>query len=559
MAVTKEQMEKLTRLKKSLEEYRAVFQSQWSDIIQYLAASYASATIGKPGSQPAPNYRNIQETTGVDSSNIMADGLQGYAFGRSISWFRLQFEESDLMQTDAFKLWLQSAERHIYEQLNNSNFYDESRAFVKCGADFATAVMVLEYDNTRSIPVFSTLHPGTYAIQENRHGVVDTLFRDLWLTREEAIEQFGEDTLPAQIRTSQDPGETYLFHHYVGPQWRTKLDVPGDEEFVSVYWSSLDPSKSVKEERFARKPFFAWRWAKNPCKSPWGVDSPGLTQIPNIKMLQSLQGDQLRVSQLQGRPPIKKTSGLRINFLPSGMTDLEPGQDFAPVQVTGDLSWTQMTKQEIIQQVKSAYYVDFFLALMQSQRTNKNKTATEVAGLQDEKAAIMSAFTSRLAHEFIEPVLEAVFEYELDRGNLPELPDGLADKPLKIDYVSPLAIMQKRAHGLANTRQFVAEIVEIGQLANFVPSAAQIFDKLNLDGYIDVAGEAYDVDTRIITSDQKVQQIRDARMKMQLQQMQQQQQLQAAQVGAEVIAKGSKAPEKGSPVEQAEKALGRRR
>ena len=40
MAVTKEQMEKLTRLKKSLEEYRAVFQSQWNDIIQYLAASY---------------------------------------------------------------------------------------------------------------------------------------------------------------------------------------------------------------------------------------------------------------------------------------------------------------------------------------------------------------------------------------------------------------------------------------------------------------------------------------------------------------------------------------
>jgi hypothetical protein len=47
-------------------------------------------------------------------------------------------------------------------------------------------------------------------------------------------------------------------------------------------------------------------------------------------------------------------------------------------------------------------------------------------------------------------------------------------------------------------------------------------------------------------------------MQMQMAQMKQQQQLQAAQVGADVIAKGSKAPEKGSPVEQAAN-MGRRR
>jgi hypothetical protein len=558
MAVTKEQMEKLTRLKKSLEEYRAVFQSQWNDIIQYLAASYASATIGKPGSQPAPNYRNIQETTGVDSSNIMADGLQGYAFGRSISWFRLQFENERLMENESFKEWLQSAERIIYKQLNNSNFYDESRSFVKCGADFGTAVMIMEYDESRSVPVFSTLHPGTYAIQENRHGVVDTLFRDLWLTREEAIEQFDKDKLPPQIKDSQDPGESYLFHHYVGPSWRLELDVDGDEEFISVYWADIDANKTVKEERFGRKTFFAWRWAKNPCKSPWGVDSPGLTQIPNIKMLQSFQGDQLRVSQLHGRPPIKKTSGLRINFLPSGMTDLEPGQDFAPVQVTGDLSWTQMTKQEIVQQVKSAYYVDFFLALMQSQNTNKNKTATEVAALQDEKAAIMSAFTSRLSHEFIEPVLEAVFEAEAKRIRFPQIPNGMQAQQLKIDYVSPLSMMQKRSHGLATTRQFLGEIMQIGQMAQVVPKVAEVFDKLKMDGYVDVAGEAYDVDHRIIESDENVQKIRQARAQMQMQMMQQQQQMQQAQVSADVLAKGSKAPEEGSPTEQMIKQ-GRRR
>lgn len=557
MAVTEKQIEKLERLKKNLEAYRDVYKSQWEDIIKYLAASYISVQVGKPGENPAPNYKDIMETTGIDSSNILADGLQGYAFGRSISWFRLQFENDELMKTDAYKLWLQSAERRIYKQLNNSNFYDESRSFVKSGADFGTAVMTIEYNEKRGIPVFRNLHPGTYSIQDNQFGEVDTLFRSFWLTKEEAIEKFGEEKLPKVVLDNEDPGENFQFHHYMGPYWRVELSIEGDGEYKSVYWAELDNTAAVKEESFDHKTFFAWRWAKNPADSPWGVDSPGLSQIPNIKMLQSYQGDQSRSSQLAGRPPIKKTSGLRINFVPSGMTDLEPGQDFAPVTLTGDLSWTQIIKREIVQQVKAAYYVDFFLALMQSQETNKNKTATEVAGLQDEKAAIMSAFTSRLAHEFIEPVLEAVFEAEVARAGFDDMPNGIESSDLRIDFVSPLAMMQKRSHGLATTRQFINEMIEVGQLAAVVPKAAEIFDKLNLDGYIDVAAEAYDVDSRIITEESQVKEIRAARAQMMMAQMQQQQQLQAAQVGADVVAKTSKAPEKGSPIEKAKQALGR--
>ena len=550
MPVTAKQLEKLKSLKKNLEGYRSVFEGQWTEIIKYLSPSYASVTVGKPGEQPAPNYKDITETTGVDSSNIMADGLQGYAFGRSISWFRIQFENIKLMDNKSFKEWLQSSERIMYKQLNNSNFYDESRAFIKCCSDFGTAVMTLKNDNTRSIPVFSTLHPGTYCIQENQYGVVDTLFRSFWISKEEAIEEFGKDNLSNVIVESTDPGALWEFHHYIGPSWRVDLDIPGTDEFISVYWSEDEQKKAAKEERFERKPFFAWRWAKNPGKSPWGVDSPGLTQISNIKMLQSFQSDQARVSQLTGRPPIKKTAGLKINFYPSGMTDLNPGEDFQVQQMTGDLSWTQVTKQEIKQQVKSAYYVDFFLALMQSQQTNKNKTATEVAGLQDEKAAIMSSFTSRLAHEFIEPVLEALFEEEVTLARFEPMPSGMDEQALKIDFVSPLAMMQKRSHGLSTTKQFLSEVIALAELAKIIPSVAQIFDKLDIDEYVAVVGEAFDVDDRIIKSDEEVKEIRKIRLQQQMQQMQREQQMQEAQLSADIMSKGSKAPEKGSPSER---------
>ena len=543
MPVTEKQMEKLGRLKTSLEAYRAQNESAWEDIIHYLAASYSKVGIDKPGTEGAANYKDIFDTTAIESSNTMADGIQGYAFGRSISWFRLKFEQEDLMKTDTYKRWLESAERHIYGAFNKSNFYDESRAFVKCGSDFGTAVMTVENDLKKGMPVYHTLHPGTYCIEENRHGAVDVLIRDFWLTKEEAIEQFEEGNLPDQMTANKDDvGTLYKFHQYIGPNNRLELDVAGTDEYISLYWADIDPKKECKAERYAHKPFFSWRWAKNPCGSPWGTDAPGMVQIPNIKMLQSLSQDQLRLSQLTGRPPIKKTEGLVVNFFPSGMTDLSPGADFQPVNVTGDLSWIENKITQAQRQIKASYHVDFFLALMNSQ--DRTKTATEVQGLMDEKSAIMSAFFSRLANEFIEPVLESVFEDEIRYARMPEVPQGLDGNQLGIDFISPLAMLQKRAHELNSTKQYLGEILNIAQIA---PS---VMDKINIDAYAEIAGDAYNVDHRIIRIDAEVAKIRQARADMQMQQLKQEQQMAQTKAQSQAYTATSKAPEKGSPVEK---------
>ncbi|MDD4574427.1 MAG: portal protein [Sphaerochaeta sp.] len=543
MPVTEKQMENISRLKKSLEEYKAIYESQWQEIIRYLAPSYASVSIGKPGTESAPSYQSIYDTTALEASNVLADGLQGYAFGRTISWFRFRLEEAGMMENDENKLWLQSAERHIYEQFNKSNFYDESRAFLRCGADFGTAIMTFEHDEGREIPVFHALHPGTYAIEEDRFGMVNVLIRTFWLSKTEAEEKFDKKNLPEQIVSNEDAvSELYEFHQYIGPSSRIETDIPGDGEYVSIYWAALDSKKACKEERFEHKPFFAWRWAKNPCGSPWGTDNPGMVQVPNIKMLQSLVQDYIRISQLAGRPPIKKTEGLKVNFYPSGMTDLAPGADFAAVQVTGDLAWTGSLIQMIKAQINSAYHKDFFLALMMSQ--DRTKTATEVQALVDEKSAIMSAFFSRLAHEFIEPVLEAVFDLEVETTRMPAPPPSLSEKQLKIDFISPLAMMQKRSHGLNTTKQFLGEILGIAEIS------PTIMDKINTDGFVDVAGESYDVDHRIIRGDDEVNKLREVRMQMQMQQMERENQLKEAQVGAQTYTATTKAPEKGSPADK---------
>ncbi|NCC90831.1 MAG: hypothetical protein EOM01_10840 [Spirochaetia bacterium] len=547
MAVTEKQMEQIANLNKTLLTYRAIYEGHWGEIIKYLAPSYASARpSGEPGSESAPDFKDIFDTSAIYASNILADGLQGYAFGRNIAWFRLRFEEKGLMDGKLNREYLQLVEKHQYDQFDKSNFYDESRAFLRCGADFGTAVMTIEQDNERGIPVFHTLHPGTYAIEENRFGDVSVLVRRFWLTLPEAIEKFGEDNLPKQMLSNkEDVTSTHEFYQYIAPDTRIKVDIAGTDPFVSIYWASAEAKKPVKEERFTRKPFFSWRWAKNPCGSPWGVDNPGMVELPNIKMLQSLKQDQLRLSQLIARPPIKRTEGLRVNFTPSGFTDITPGADFAPVQMVGNLAWTENQIALYRQQVDASYHKDFFLALMSN--LERLKTATEVNALVDEKSAIMSSFFSRLSHEFIEPVLEAVYEMEMDAMRLPPPPATLAEQQLRIDFVSPLSMLQKRALTFNTTKQFLAELLAVAELN------PTVFDKVNLDRYVEVAGEGYNVDEKIIKSDKEVAEIRAARAAMQQRQLEFENNLRASETGAKSYGAASKAPEKGSPAEAAAK------
>ena len=89
------------------------------------------------------------------------------------------------------------------------------------------------------------------------------------------------------------------------------------------------------------------------------------------------------------------------------------------MQMVGNLAWTENQIALYRQQIDASYHKDFFLALMSNHGAAQDRT--EVKALMDEKSAIMSSFFSRLSHEFIEPVLEAVYEMERNRLRLPLL------------------------------------------------------------------------------------------------------------------------------------------
>lgn len=539
--VTKEQLGRLIKSKKTAENNRSIFISLWKEIATIMGLSYGTWTVSSSKNMKTlADLKDVTDSTMEQSSNLMANGLTGNAFGRSIAWFSLAFEKYD-SKKQIIADWLHEVEKQIYKQCNRSNFYKEARTFLRHGADFGTAVMFFEEWEEEEMPFFTTLHPKDVCILENRFGVADTMFRDLFLDKYDAIQKFGEDKIPDIIKNSTDNDKKWQFCQYIGPSKRYELDVDGTEPYISVYWCADAKEQTCKEERYSHKPFVSWRWNRDLEGSAYGTQNPGMQVLSDVKQLCSMTSDVTKLSQLQAAPPLKKTKGLLINVRPAGVTELDAGEDFAMAPVTGNLQFTEYERAELRKRIREAYYSDIFLMLTANQ--DKKKTATEVAGLLGEKADVMSSFLDGLASEFLEPTLEFLYENEMKYARLPELPQelsALAEEELDIDFISPLYMLQKRAHSSQNEMESIANIA--GVYAQLNP---EIMDNINLDKATRNAMADYNC-SHLLVSESERDKIRKARNDAKAKIAADQSEQAKAMNQAKIYQLTGKAPEEGS-------------
>lgn len=537
MAVTKEQLKKLQEIHNALKSDRdSEKKDNWDKIVRYVLPELAEPSERK----------KLYSSAAQRFTSISANALQGWAYGRSISWLRLTLEDGAKNGKERSKdsaEWFQSVERLMLEDLSRSSFYDEAQAFTKVVLNLSTGIMLMDWDDKKNMFITENLNPRKCTLSQGDHREPDALFVEYTLNKDEAIEAFGEDKLPKKIQDSKSWVERWNFVKCICRSTKWELDIPGEDEWCEIVWCEEEKDKSCSERRLDYKPFLAWRFERSLTGSPWGVGSPGETALADITALNVMEKSMLKGIQLRQDPPIKATEGLELNLTPSGITWLRNGEDFAfiPPPSNTEEMLAEIQKKEA--SLKESYYVDFFLVLQQTME--KNKTATEAALLADEKSQIMASFTSRLNNEFLEPLLETLFSMEMKRGRLPEPPEELAGKDIKIDYVGPLSIAQKKAQSYVPARQFIAETM---QLAEVDPSVKYLFD---VPKYASTMARDLMIDERFINDEEKVKQMVERDRAMAEQQMQMAQQRENAKTQATAYQGLSKAPEEGSVMQKA--------
>lgn len=549
MAVTRDELAQVQVLARQLESQRAMYEPDWKDITKYVLSQTTGWDRGvDPQSIRPLSTRERYDTTAPRATEVFASGLQGYAYGPSVDWLGLSPEEADADhdQTEEETRWLQGVARRIVRKLSKSNFYSEALSFTKIGINFGTAVMEMTWDEAAQLPVYRVVHPVDCVGMEDAYGKVDTLVTDLWLNRSDAIRLFGAGRVPDYVRECQDASKNFLFHHLRCPRGKLDLSVPGRKAYVHVAYAD-DYQTVCREWEGDRPDFCVWRYDRRTRKGFWGEGSPGQTELPDIRMVNSMRLDKVQLSQLAGAPPLAGSKGLRPNFRPHGYIGLEPNQSVSVLQTAGDLSWTQQSIMDAVDAINSAYYVNFFLALSQS--ISRDKTATEVQGLQEEQSRIMSAFLARLQNEFFEPVVDNLFQemhaHGLIEDGVHPVPETLRGKELHVDFVSPLSRIQQRAMVLSPTRQLIADALEMAQVD------PTVMDSIDADAYIRRDAEISNADRTVVRDKKDVEAIRQARAQAQKAQAALQEALARQDMVNRQYQTMSKAPEQGSPMAQA--------
>ena len=545
---------------KGLEDGKGPWRDLWMQVIAYMGMQYgtwdeSTADEGKYYSR-APSVK-LTDTTALDSSKILADGVEGYAFSRSMAWFdlfpetrikegiRKRYERNEVNVDRLAKSLLSKVKEVMYQMLAKSNFYDEARSFIRTAADLGTGIMLFDWDIDKGRPVFRNLHLKDAWIMEDRDREVVTLFRAVWLTARQAEDRFGKEKLRKDITECRDRLKRFRFIQMMSPATEWDFDVEGTGDWISVWFDPEDETgKVMLEEKRREKGFACWRWGIQGYGGEWGVDSPGLTALPAIKYANELQESLISMAELSGKGLWKKTKGLKVNFRAGGVTELDEGQDFALTQASGDLSWIAEHLTYYRQVIQQAYSTDFFLTL--TQNLERTKTATEVAALQSEKSALLSSLFSRLGEDFLEPMLEWLFVEVLRHAEVPEITEEelqeLEDLDLRIDFISPMYLSQRRNFILGPTMQYATDII---QLAQVFPT---ILDNFDSDAFARLDHEARNADDAVLPDESAIQRTREARAQAQAAQMQKAEQLQAADAMGRLYQETSKAPEAGSPM-----------
>jgi hypothetical protein len=273
------------------------------------------------------------------------------------------------------------------------------------------------------------------------------------------------------------------------------LKTAKDKPFAS-YYIDTEHRKILKESGFDTFPFAVGRWLKwnSSMYGPWGY-GPGFSALPEMRQLNYLAKMMDIYAGKVVFPPLLvpntyegqlDTSMKAINYYSP-----ELGADsIAPMNVGGSIEVALNRIENRRRAMQSKFHTDLFQML--TNRTDIQKTATEVNELLNEKIDILTPAFDRDNVETIEPILLRVFDLCASAGMLPQPPESA------ITYVegnvaevpNPTIVLTGRlALALRNMRNATADR-QLQRLIGLAQVDPSILDNFDMDAY--AQSSAYD-------------------------------------------------------------------
>ena len=176
-----------------------------------------------------------------------------------------------------------------------------------------------------------------------------------------------------------------------------------------------------------------------------------------------------------------------------------------------NLQELRIDMDKVEERINTAFYVDMFLAISRMEGIQP-RNELDLLTRNEEKLLQLGPVLERMEADWLSPLIDRQFNQGLRAGIFPTPPDELQGAPLRIRYISQLAMAQRAVatQGIDRLTAYVAGLAEMGK--------EDALDKFDGDQAIDEYGKAIGVPPTIIVPDDRVAQIRQQRAEQQARQ-----------------------------------------
>lgn len=363
-------------------------------------------------------------------------------------WQRIVPTDKSLMRNRQVREWYEDTTDRLFAYRNapRANYRSQKQEdYLQLGA-FGTAPLFMDrLAGGIGLRYKSCSLADTY-FQVNHQGMVDTVYRRIAdMTARQALQKWGADRLPDEIKNGakSNPDKLFEFWHCVQP--RTDVD-PQRVDYKGMAYASYYVSKTgkklVEEGGYHTFPYSVSRHIVAPGEV-YGR-SPAMLVLPNIKVLNEMKRTMLKQGHRIVDPVILLHDdgvmdgfSLKAGALNYGAVNAD-GRPLAHVLPTGNLAAGKEQADDERLVIKDAFFVTLFEILVEDRR---EMTATEVLERIREKGVLLAPVTGRQYTEALGPQTEREIDLLAQQGLLLPMPQILreAHAEWKAEYDSPLS------------------------------------------------------------------------------------------------------------------------
>ena len=468
---------------------------------------------------------NLYDTYSLETSDILASGLNNYLTPAASRWFGLRTKDPLKMEKKRVLHYLKDVEAEVTHALNNSNFYNVMPDFYKKSGVYGTSIL-FEEEDTKDLIRFYSLPIKSCVIVEDARGRVVEYYIEFEYTATQAVTRFGPDKVAREMlkdhMENRNPEKKYKFTLYIGPNWNRN---PQALDNQNKPWISqwIDDANQVEIDRggFNELPALTHRFYTRPTM-PWGF-SPAMRALVDARVLNAKAKTQLRAEMKHVDPAIAMPDNAFLtpfNGNPRGVNYYQKGKmgqgDIFEFGNGGNPYLGRESIEYSKERIRSQMFTDVFLAF---DGVTKQMNNPEVFERISEKMTLLGPAVGRFI-TVLDQTIDRTMGLLERQGRLPEKPPELIeDGNYEIDYLSTLAKAQRNPElqSLQNALSLT------GGMAQFSPD---VLDKINPDKGVDAIWGITGAPVQMLRDDDEVQAIRDNRAEAQAQEQQ------AAMVGA---------------------------